>query len=776
MHRLKLRGGTKLLVLLVAIVTLGSSSIDYDEIQSQPDYDDIPPLDASRNEGCSGHGSSIFRRQANVEFETSLERMQKIARIMNGIYLARGISSDAISIDDFVSDILHLGKVTPSEIEKLDLLGLQNDLNKIVNLENSLISSKSVNLVEERYFVFDEIRKKTANMGNVADLKDAQNFTQELNRLINNKFDFQSSSELTNNITFFNMKVQEIKELSTKKMDPDDKVLAYKAIEKIMSFVESFKVYKKLPKPTKDFPTLLDDHFFNPIRIFLNGIAMVEKNRNVFSQTAGDQNLITTNVQILASMSSNSSSIESRMNSVIAILEARLDKSSSSFRHTFGFPGAASDIGLISGDLSDPWVKKVMATGFLINTFRHFNSIGGSAIIADSHFNSLSSKNQDSLEEMIRFGNSLSSFSDNSDWFGVAIQEINKCHVDNVQKPASTGDMENILKNTELLKNDLDEIREMKSFSDYFKNNEKLLNNVLTIPTVNKTNPNYLEEVPEITKKLYQDKSFQKLANDLASLIRSSNVGTLIDRLPSSAKNVSDAFQKLSAFQSAAENSAKAFKCLNDIQNVGQVSTVIDALRDYRKRSYNPFNEGVEVIERVVKASDGVMKMKEAMKSMKEEIKGAGEKLETFEPIEKDSIIFGTATRGIANMKTAIGHEKSFNNVKNEFKLVDDEIKTARNLPPDDNRNLQMLPNVASELQSFASSFDVYKKKSQLPDSTSLSKYSPLFSEAIQVTGVDENLHNISKSVQFLENNSNDANKKIKLSALRETLDDLHSE
>ncbi|ULT99019.1 hypothetical protein L3Y34_000400 [Caenorhabditis briggsae] len=326
---------------------LGSSSGNHDldvkpnsNSPQYPDHHALSDTDPQRS-----------RRNSNDSFDTSVELLLKASRVINGIALQQGLSTGTITPVVLISDLLNLESVNSIKLINTD--DFQPLLKDIKELPQKLVSDAEIEKMEERFLIYSDAIDRTNGMEkgvtipgidvyftavkklseSVPDLA-ASNLKDLLVNLIALKTDEKTKEVYTNNrLSNFRTAIDTIKTMASTRLAVDN-VLRYP----VSVLGPLFNVNEVLQK--------FED---NDMKLVVN-----PKDTPIMKKVGS-------NVKILGDFSKAVSSLQSKVHTLHQVFTGRLHQSGNrKLSCTAGFADGVLDLGLVSNDLKDEWVKKAV--------------------------------------------------------------------------------------------------------------------------------------------------------------------------------------------------------------------------------------------------------------------------------------------------------------------------------------------------------------------------------------------------------------------------------
>ncbi|CAL2039668.1 unnamed protein product [Caenorhabditis brenneri] len=714
--------------------------------------------------------SSRIRRDADANVDTMVSRMQKIARITNGIYLTQGFIDGSISSDAFISEILHLGTVTPTEIKSMGLSKLQTAFNEISNTK--LEKNQDADKIEMRLSIFEEIRKVTSDIGDTTSLEGAEEYKKELASL-NEPNLLGGFENLNNNIKTFLEKVEALEKSPHNLSVKSVRGTVVANIGHLETAVEKLKTASAVVKDAIKLDySLKSDLIFNPISKILKVVSIIEAEATLIAKTSVEERGLKAteaNIEKLAKLGLLFKDHQAEMKSVRSIYETRQKRGVTFSALTSGFPGGSDDLHRIAKDLGDPWIEKLTDDkDSFEKAIGSLSSIGAIAGSIDGFLGNSPGEQLDALGAVTKIGDNVSPYAGNSQEVWLSVEGAHGCGFENLNVPDDLDSTRTVLSAIENLKTIVEEFQNLQGLANYLAESDQLLTKITSITSAQ---ANLQEEIKKVLENLEKstelNKVFNKLKEAKLNKIDYSKSPTISEQIN---KILAD-FVKIEEFQKKTTKHVAAVKCLQGVKNFAHVPKAIDAIKNVRETKPETIQKGTYAVKKVVDATDELERLETAINKLKGGRIPETDALKLLPDQAKHSITMGSATRAIIGLRKALKSQKEFDEVLSHLNLVKNELGSAKNLDPKLQKNLGTLVALEPKIQKIKSDLAAWKDGIVVPSSSKLTDHSSVFNEAKKVTGIDEDLKQLSESVKKFKNNfKNDKNKEKSLEELRKAL------
>ncbi|CAL2039032.1 unnamed protein product [Caenorhabditis brenneri] len=707
-------------------------------------------------------------RKAGDTLDENIEQIRKIARVVNGIYITRGLIDGSIQPDAFISELLRLGPLTLPKIQAMNLSDSKVGMEALRDILKGLAVTPLEAKAEQRYLSFDAFRKDTKDIGDIASLTGLDDYKKELEILKTLIIDWKKIEAFRAAIVGFLEQAKHLlKPFHPSKAfvyldDMKPRVTALQAASKDVGRIASFekiqgsdKILEPLSKATKgitEFSLKVKSLHRDPVDVSADGdyYEKIGTFKNVKSASRDDENNI---------------------KAVLSIFENRI-QTPVTFAYTSGFINGPSDLNEIPKDLDDAKMKILVSDpDSLLIAMAPLKSIGESAGVLEDTFGS-SIDRKKALEYFLTERDSLVKFSNRIDTLVAAMKGVYGCNFSNLGLVPTLEDVKILLNQARDLKTKMNQFLKIMAVSKFLIDNEayfKFMNDRLASVDENKK-----ENFESIQRTFVGSDSFKNVYSALNSSISSFDQISQISQDPKMselATSILQNYPKIGEFQTEAANHVAFFKCLQDVKDVELIPDGIQKIQSFRQMDLKPVDEGIGAVVNVENAVKGFGKLEDAVNAlpkMKNSLNPETKALEQLQNPSEHSMTIGGAARGINAMKSAFDRKSLFAVVKNNLNLVAKEIQNAKNLSAQDVVNLNKLENVSKLFDALES----WTKEASFPEPGKLKDYSVIFLNAQKVVGIDD-LETIRDSVELLENSVQDAAKKKNLKELKSALDGL---
>ncbi|CAO4368560.1 unnamed protein product [Caenorhabditis nigoni] len=333
-------------------------------------YPDNPPLDSSSgnygldvkpnfnslqypdHHALSDTESHRSRRNSNDSFASSVELLLKASRVINGIALQQGLSTGTITPDALISDLLNLDSTT--SVKSINADDFQPLLKDIKELPQKLVTDADMEIIEERFLIYSDAIDGTDGMEKGVKIPRLDEYLTAVNKLKSASFNDTVLKAPSDNL----MGLLETLNDSKTKTRPTDILSTFFSLRNYID-----KVSKLSLEPLKVDDVLRNTKSALGFLFTVNEILRKFENNApklgyVKSKDSPVMKKIGSNVGVLEAFGKSARALQSKIQSLHQIYTGRLhQRGNRQLSCTAGFTDGFSDLGLVSGDLKDVWVK-----------------------------------------------------------------------------------------------------------------------------------------------------------------------------------------------------------------------------------------------------------------------------------------------------------------------------------------------------------------------------------------------------------------------------------
>ncbi|EFO94284.1 hypothetical protein CRE_03456 [Caenorhabditis remanei] len=700
----------------------------------------------------------FFRNTGDPPLKLLLARLQMIARLTNGIYLHRGLTTGSIPPGDLIPELLHLGPVKTSQLTGVNSGGVQDAVTKILkNLPTQLEAGTEVTEAEETLADIEKIVKALdgvegpiqnrnvsefsgmieklsttdIEIGGVKDLGNTKKYWDDTEKLLDTK----TAPDHTDAGTYFkNMKIA-LDELKTTKgkLGATGRLWTWTSFKSASdALAPSLKISTAATLYGSSTKSNHWSHYSSFMDKFLNNIAPLKS-------TLLDLHLV-----------HNS-------------LKAHHSLLSYNFTHSHGLPNGAPDLARMLDDLNgDTWLKSVVKTDLLVVAFSSLKSF---EVESRKVYEQLGEQVLTELKPLVSVVEKLSGLEKDAIVSGIkALQTLTT--------PVSTfpwwpSDLESDVTDVDTsfgeLQEKVDELLAAVSAPELLE----MCDAVIAICDEAKDAPNRTVQVKKFNG--YEKKDELKTQVDaIYELVREIDLARGV--VKTNASVVKDRMDELEKFHTELGEVGGYFDDLLAISGLKSVLRALPVVVDMRKLdqlAQDSYSTGSEVVKKVVALKETFEKMEKSVGEMKGASTPETDALELLKDPGRHSKTIGLAVRGIANMESAVEKKSEVDSIVAGF----DVVKKHKNLL----ESSINLDSVVTDVSKMYSSLETFQKSVTIPDSTHLADLFETFQKAKKVTGITGDLQKLSALVEKLKEVVKDGGDQKNLEDVRTSLATLDS-
>ncbi|CAL2027809.1 unnamed protein product [Caenorhabditis brenneri] len=695
--------------------------------------------------------SSIHHRfiRANVDnLKAPLERLQRIARITNGIHILKELTAEKIPADELISELLFFGPVTLSEVTKLDEKEIVTAIETLKSLPENLKATTEASDLETSLDKLKELLEKIEGIGNLKEWNEGkQHLKDEIEKLANPGID-------TSIVLTFSQSVATWKS-------------AYTKIEKNGANVQS-KVFSDIENALIDLKDVIENfdssvihwkfqHFdtlmkgLSPITKAADGAKFVEDKYVDLEITDKAKTAYSSFLDKTSTKIPSIIQVDPHLQTIRKLIVSKETKSRQrTLKHTHGLPRGVIDWKEAVYDVGDPWIRKIVTTDALKVAFRKLEQL--ETLLSKSD-NSLDFKKQgvSAMDGLLKHFASASNIFTNIENVKSGIERISQCK--RSDKDVDSTDFDVLKRNLTLIDNKFEKLREeTKKLVPHLKT-EGLVGMCDAVIGICKE----AQKAANIQDSVKNFKSYGKLGElnkvfkDLSKISTEIN-GILLEQVQTDAENVKANFDVLDSYHKNLDPYSDYFNCLQKEENVFETMSEIKKIREFKlDNTYIPsLNNGLDVVKKVTGVKKDLENSKLEFDKLKKFKSSETDEFNVFKTSGELSKVIGEAVQGVANMKNALDKRtETVNKVLNNIQFVENNQKLLTD--PSDIKNIQELINLKSSIQSMYSTLDTFIGGVKDNDSPVLKNHSDLFKSAKSVSGVTGDFLAMISSVEKLK-------------------------
>ncbi|KAF1754937.1 hypothetical protein GCK72_021502 [Caenorhabditis remanei] len=730
------------------------------------------PTDALHRTSAAASFRRRFDRNAGGgDLATHVNYLQMMARITNGIHILKSGMDKSLDSDQFISEILHFGDVTPAQIIALN--PAQDMKSRLESLPEELKATDNAEKVE---LAFDWLKKVLTEIDGIGDIREWKEgndkFKKEIERLGNHGIPSFVLSQINIAASTWTSYWTQISAIDSQ---PTPEIL-----NEVKSAVSKLK--ENIPK----FETSGPFWSFNNFSSAIDGISPVLKTAEAvkFFVSASTEisfrpeeglkynDYLDSAIKILNDTTRSSTDFQM----VSKLAAAREIKNlHGQLKHTFGFFNGPSDFAQLSADVLDPWILNVVKTKSLKTALDHLVGTSTQLKKIDSSLGG----NLNGVKNFLDFLSSISTALTNIIDAKLGVPQGHNCST--VIKSIDSKPFNTLL---ETLKGIDKKLAELKSITD-------------EISTLIKT-PGIIQmcdDVIAIFEKLAADntkiksvlENFQKYPNTKAlndfftrfTALNARIINLNLNSIKTEATNATSNMIALSTYQNNLGDYADYFVCLQNQANLKAVFKALDGLNRIRKwnndKKYSgALTDGINTMSKVVGIKGDLETLQKSIGSLSDLKTKETDALKELKDAPIISQNIGKAVQGLAEMSLALEKRADVEKKFDDIKVVSDNKANVKD--PGDLASLNKLVSLPGMLQKMYESLVNFDKTvGSFVRSNTFANQSGIFEKAKQVSGVTGDFSRMSVAVGNLKQTvvGGDADKLKEIEDALKTMDSL---
>ncbi|CAO4377989.1 unnamed protein product [Caenorhabditis nigoni] len=711
-----------------------------------------------------------FRRATTTNDTVSLavERMQMMARLTNAISLQKQLINGTVDSDKLISELLHFGSISPSQIHALKFSDVTSALKLLKDLPSKLTDTNDIKKLQKSFEQVGEVLKKLDGIENVNGWPDKVSFANDIETLAGGKADFSVPTDLKDALNKWNVYYSDA--VKAQKISP----FTLKEANRLVDLAEQSKTLVDAGKTlsgqtTKLFPFTNDKNASESVEFLRKVAKAVEEVSSLkisFTQEGFDQ--LKTHTEDIKTVVDTIKPIQFNFDLITNLYISRANEEKG-FNYTLALPNGYEDISRLMRDFNDPWFVKTVKDKRLAESFKSLKSLEITNDIGNS-LGSKKSSDQKAMSDVVGIVFDLEFFES----FTLGdIESIRSC-IRASARDADLAEVNNLIEKVEAFD------KKLAEFQAIFEN----LKTTLADSTfVNKMNP-FISCGGKVD--VNDQNTWSAAFEDFTKIESMQETVALIGKLATSAHSLD--FSKLQALANecqplldALDNLIKKDSdqifTLNCFLTTSDTKPTVKAITE-SKKIRNSARDYEDKVNNALKALKSVEDTKKDLKTLETSIKGIknftspeSDLLFTLKDDTKLSDTIGSSANAIGGMKKAIDAKDNIDVVKGDFGMVDTEAKSAKSLSAEDKKNLEEL--VGTSLDSMFTGLDSWKSGVSGLKFTNLTSYGQVFLKAKKVSGINLDVPNTRKALKKLIDEVTDSGKKDKLKKVKDGLDAL---
>ncbi|KAF1771496.1 hypothetical protein GCK72_003323 [Caenorhabditis remanei] len=710
-------------------------------------------------------------RSPGDKLKSSLEHLKMIARVTNGIYLQHALASGSIPADKLISELLHFGNVTITQIAGIEMSKVQKSVEMLKALPGSLLNpNPDVADIELTLGTIQEILGAIDGLGDVGMRPRAKEFDAFMTTLSKTDVVIQVVADFERKMHSWNGAHQEIKTVTA----INRAQISFEDIFHVANITKTCLPSLQSTLPLwkyKEFKSAAEG--LEPSMRLVDAINITDENILNLVRTTKQWTPYSEYLNGVLSQLNTMRSSYSEFQNVYDLLMARKSPRSRLVEHAAGFSDGVSDIVSISVDLADPWMKSVVKSDELTIALNGLKSL---EVVAKKIEDSL--KSPDLLSDITPLFENL--------------DLLNKfaLDTDNIKTGVTQGQTAPAASPFNLESKPVTEANDiLEGIDEKFAQLEALVPKLIQAVSV----PGLAEmcdaiiKVYETIKDSKDVTAFTKAYTDFKDMSKLKN---LVDNIYGIVANIT-AVQKprtikgdaaryvfrtsqLDTYHSTAKTKANIFEHYQNspgLKSLIKAQSEIERIRKLDQTVLNSFDKGMEVVKTVAGTSDDLKKLRttiEAVNGVKsKEIDG----LEELKEAGRHSKTIGLAVRGISSMKNVLEMKSDVVDLARNIDVIGQYKKDVKD--SEDVRDLDSLVKIADATEKMLKSLDTLESTVTISTSTVLADQAAIFEKAKMITGVNGDYKKILASVMRMESESSgmSSQDQFKVNHVKESLE-----
>ncbi|CAO4377991.1 unnamed protein product [Caenorhabditis nigoni] len=678
---------------------------------------------------------------ADDKVSLAVERMQMMARLTNAISLQKQLINGTVVSDKLISELLHFGSISPSQIHALKSADVISALELLKSLPSKLTAGINLETLQNSYERMGEILKTLGGIKNVTKWPEKESFTTDINNLADGNggnfslvktirgvlIDWLFGKELVDNIykakTYINSsdamwlgylvkQSERILEVSKTLSRPIPKLFDFSNNK---TAAESVEFLRKVVIAVEE---VYSHKFYTPRGGFQELDAHLTKINNVVKAIK----TVRLNFDVITNL----------------FISRAIGETSYTHIPTNGY----DDISRLMRDFNNPWFVKTVKDKRLEESLRSIKSLETANVIG----NALVSKG--SSDQKTDCGKAIS-----EDFDGVGVTKLVETAEEIEEK---LNEPHKIL---EILKINLTDMNLLKSMENIVQ-----IGNIFDI----NDNETYQPAFEEFKKIALDDTNnfLDVLKSESYKIVNSDNLKVLAN----------DTKQYLGDFGPFLTKQKAPLSMLNCLISRADTKPTVKAITESKKIRYSAtyyeekVDNALEVLELVESTKKDLKMLEMYIKNIKNFKSPESDLLFTLNNDTELSKTIGSSANAIGGMKKAIDAKDKINAVKADFGMVVTEANNAKNLPVEDKKNLNALAALGTLLGPMFDELDSWNSGVSGLTFNSLHSYGKIFLKAKDVHGINLDIMKIRKSLIKLIDEVTDRSKQKKLRKVNDGL------
>ncbi|EFP06175.1 hypothetical protein CRE_05852 [Caenorhabditis remanei] len=679
-------------------------------------------------------------------FSTTVDKMLKISRVINGIALQQDITNDTVKPDVVIKELLDLTQWDFGNLDELSKV-----VEAIQGLSGKLNEGKSTETdrMEKRFRLYSQILEATKGIKDKVELPDKDAYLKEIT-------DLKAKQVSLSVLTDVNKKLTEMSNVLTKLLDSKQQLDVIATKNQFRDFkrhhqdlndsnIDTLVISIKSPQLRKD--------MFGPLDGIQKVIDMFTNKTSILRYSKTNDKTPTTVLQgymkQIGSISADSVKVLESMRNLEKLVRSHRFGGNRVLDQTSGFPNGFPDVELIPKDLIDPWVMEAVdgQSVALAKSMEDLNTIARKGQSTLDFLKSASSYSHllidlvDTTAELSSLQNTFEPLAsnllnmsidakeseitpDNKDKFDGLLLQINSLRTKLVAMDTVLGAASNIISG--------DFAERMKKIEEYMTYKDD-------------------KEVPDKLAELRKYEGAKDVSKLLLGLKESLTV--LVDpvSIDSELAGIQANFTEIDTFVGELSTLLKYISSMRAIDGSDKIKPALDAIDKYRNEKKD-FGEFGKLKDHLSTAKNNLDELSKSFDGMKGAKNPESKALAELSDVWKDSQSIGSATRVFRGIKLMLEWTEDVVTVAAK-KLIQDNSKT---MSPEDQENLKQLDKLDGELNTLKSGLTAISADPVMSKTDSnLASFSPVYTLASKTNGLKYDFKSMSDSVDRLAKSLN---------------------
>ncbi|CAL2027610.1 unnamed protein product [Caenorhabditis brenneri] len=700
------------------------------------------------------YNRSRFERATDKEFSTSIKQMEMISRITNGISLRQGLSRGSISNEELISELLNLGDVEPSDIERIDTVELKKLVENIQKLSETIPKTESSDPIEER---LDKLNSFLQNATNEKEIEEpGKGFVDAVTKIKDSPLDWDDSQLFAKLLGDLHTRANEIVNVKsnnqhvladsihqlksvlerimfiTTDISPFEEELAGVSISEAKKKVEA---YPMVVETVKEFEKVQNDSSYNS-----------KTDDTVINSLENSMNVLAT---VIEKMWNDLETIHIIEKLYIFRRHKRGNRDSKLIP---GFSSDTSELGLLFKDLKDSWLQTNTKeqTNILEKVFQPFSALREKTKKVEGSFGTISDASFAGMNLVLSQVKYLSQFSHITGLPSDTLKNALKSSAEAKELVPSINDkIEKLNKNMIQICKYIFNVKPMLKIwkAIALQKKENKLSELLILATP----PDDDSKAAELLAKIQNDANFKNVLNIVQGSEKYTETSNYDFELKKIAEAVVDDYEEIIPFVREANNFLKTIEPMRQFSKLSDPKSVFENIKTIKNDiEYNDFGEKVNidpVIVSIENTKSALKELDDTINSMKQAKGSEIDGLVGMTDATESARNIGSATKAISSMNKFLDLDTS--RLDPAVKEVQRRMSLQASI--EHKNTVKALVALVYQISNFKHEIKSFKASVQPITSSKLSDYSEIFEKAKSVKGIGRDFLKLSFSVENLK-------------------------